>query len=216
MKNNTRHNKTAHGVLKPNVIGANGSCELLKNLRMNYEDVIKLLIKIVEERDTYTKGHSVHVMKYAMKIAGRLGLSKDQTDELREASLLHDIGKIAIDERILNKPGPLTKDELTKVLHHPEVGARIINQSRALRSLVPAIRHHHAKFSGGGYPNPKLKKRHIPLFARIICVADAWDAMRSDRAYRKALSRRQAVAQLKGCAGTQFDPQIVNAFLCIL
>jgi len=126
MRKNSPHHKPAFGALKTGGAGMNGSCELLKNLRMNYEDVIKLLIKIVEERDAYTKGHSVHVMKHAVKIAKRLGLPKDQVDELKEASLLHDIGKIAIDEHILNKPGPLTKEELMKIIHHPEIGARIV------------------------------------------------------------------------------------------
>ncbi len=197
-------------------MGLAESCELLKHIRMNYEDVIKVIIKIVEERDAYTKGHSKNVTKYAVMIAKKLGLSREKINEIREASLLHDIGKIAISERILNKPGPLTSQECKEITGHPEIGARIVNQSRAFKSLVPAIRHHHEKFSGGGYPNPKLKKRRIPIYARIISIADAWDAMRSNRAYRKALTKRQAITELKRCAGTQFDPDLTKVFLGVI
>ena len=195
---------------------ADESCVLLKHLKMNYEDVIKVLIKVVEERDAYTKGHSEHVCKYAVKLARKLGLPNEMVEEIKEASLLHDIGKIAIDERILNKPGPLTKEEFEKILSHPEIGARIVKQSRAFRPLVSAVRHHHERFAGGGYPNPALKKKRIPLYARIICIADAWDAMRSNRAYRKALSRREAISELKACTGTHFDPGLVSAFLGVI
>jgi HD-GYP domain-containing protein (c-di-GMP phosphodiesterase class II) len=149
-------------------------------------------------------------------IAKKLGLPKEKIDEVREASLLHDIGKIAIEKEILNKPGPLTKREFERIIHHPDIGSRILNQSRAFRSLVPAIRHHHERYAGGGYPNPKMKKRRIPLYARIISIADAWDAMRSDRAYRRALTRRQAMTEMRRCAGIQFDPELANIFLGII
>ncbi|MFC1590854.1 HD-GYP domain-containing protein [Candidatus Omnitrophota bacterium] len=195
---------------------ADESCELLRHLRMNYDDVIKVLIRIVEEKDEYTRGHSVKVTRLSVKLAVKLKLSKNKIEEIKEASLLHDIGKIAIDKRILNKPGPLTEEEYQKIVKHPEIGARIVGQSHAFKHLVPGVRHHHEKFSGGGYPNPKMKKKRIPLYARIICIADAWDAMRSNRSYRKALSREEAMDEVKRCAGTQFDPKIATAFLNII
>jgi len=189
------------------------SRELLRDIMMNYEDVIRVLIKIVEEKDSYTKGHSENVTKLAVKLAQKLGLNEDQVHEIKEASLLHDIGKIAIDKEILNKPGPLTEEECRKIKEHPEIGARIVGQSHAFKNLISGIRHHHEKYSGGGYPNPNLKKRKIPLYARIISIADAWDAMRSDRAYRRALSREEAISEIHRCSGDQFDPEIVPVFL---
>ncbi len=196
---------------------ADESYKVLNHLSLKYEeDMVRVLVQIVEERDAYTRGHSEKVTEYAVMIAERLGLPEEKIDELKQACLLHDLGKIAIDRHILNKKGPLTKEEWDEIKKHPQVGARIARQCHAFKSLVSAIRHHHEKYSGGGYPNPKMKRRHIPLYSRIIAIADAWDAMLSDRAYRKALTRQDAVDEIKRCRGTQFDPKIADLFLDII
>lgn len=181
--------------------------------RKDYLKSIIQLAKTIDANDTYMRGHCDKVMEYSITISRQLGLSKNEIKLMKTAGILHDIGKIGIDLKILRKPGKLTEDDWKKVKMHPEIGARIVSQSGFLNETVPIIRHHHESYSGGGYPEPDRRGIDIPMGSRIISVADAYDAMTSDRPYRKAMSREEALEELNRCSGKQFDPQIVNAFI---
>jgi putative nucleotidyltransferase with HDIG domain len=192
------------------------NARLFEQVHSNYTNTIRVLANTLDAKDNYTYGHSERVMEHALNIAEELGLPPEEKESLQYASYLHDLGKIVIDSDILHKPGKLTEEEWNQITKHPEIGARIIEQISFLSNLVPIILHHHAKFIGGGYPNPKINNGKIPLGARILAVADAYEAMISDRPYRKALLKEKVIEELKRCAGTQFDPQVVNIFLKIL
>lgn len=181
--------------------------------RKDYLKSIIKLAKTIDANDTYMRGHCDKVMKYSLLISERLGLPQEELKIIKTAGILHDIGKIGIDLRILRKPGKLTEDDWKKIRAHPEIGSRIVGQTGFLNEAVPIIRHHHARYSGGGYPDPDMREESIPLGSRIIAVADSFDAMTSDRPYRKAMPKEAAFAELNRCAGTQFDPNIVKAFL---
>ena len=189
---------------------------LLNKLRRNKLQVLKLLIKIVEEIDPYTKGHSIKVYRHVVRIAKQLKLSKKEIDIIGRAALLHDIGKIVIDKKILNKKGRLTSEEFAVIKAHPAVGADIVEGVEHLKDSCSHILYHHAMYDGGGYPPHKLKYDEIPLGARLIAIADSFDAMTSDRPYREAFTREYAIEELKKCAGKQYDPRIVNVFVEIL
>lgn len=162
-------------------------------------------------RDDYTRGHSERVAEYAQMIARAMGL--DHLNQLvYVASLVHDVGKIGIPEHILNKPGRLTDDEYLIIKEHPVTGANILKQMGTFNNLVPIIRAHHERYDGEGYPDG-LTGMEIPLISRIIGVADAFEAMTSDRSYRKGFSIDKAVEELKRCSGSQFDPTVVNHFI---
>ena len=186
---------------------------MLERIRRDYLNAVKTLAKIIDENDRYTRGHCEKVMKYALAICKTLKLPPRSVNAIRTASLLHDIGKIAIDLGILRKTEKLTKKDWEKIRMHPEIGAKIVSQVGFLNDIIPIIRHHHARYAGGGYPDPKRVGEKIPIGARIIAVADTFDAMTSDRPYRKALPKETALKELKRCSGTQFDPKVVNAFL---
>jgi putative nucleotidyltransferase with HDIG domain len=186
---------------------------MLDRVKRDYLDTIKTLAKIIDANDSYTRGHCEKVTKYTLVICRELKLPARYTNAVKTASLLHDIGKIGIDLSIIRKPGKLTEEDWQKVRMHPEIGAKIVSQEGFLSEIVPIIRHHHERFGGGGYPSSDLKGKQIPLGARIIAVADAFDAMTSFRPYRDAMSRNEAIAELKRCSGTQFDPEVVDAFL---
>lgn len=186
---------------------------MLERIRKDYLNTVKTLAKIIDANDSYTRGHCDKVMKYSLQICRRLRLPPGKTDTIKTASLLHDIGKIGIDLNIIRKPGKLSAEDWQKVKLHPDIGARIISQVGFLNDVVTIIKHHHERYAGGGYPDPKKKGPKIPLGSRIIAVADAFDAMTSDRPYRKAMPRQAAVRELKKCAGQQFDPDIVKAFV---
>jgi PAS domain S-box-containing protein len=188
---------------------------LYESLEESYLDTIKALVSAMEAKDHYTRGHSERVRKYAMKIAKVLKLNKMQIKELSYAGYLHDIGKIGITDYLLGKIEPLTKDEYETIKKHPGIGHGILKDIKSLAETCEIIRCEHERYDGNGYPNG-LKKKSIPLGARIIAVADAYDAMTTDRPYRKAISRKQAINQLRQNAGSQFDPEIVRAFLKIL
>ena len=170
------------------------------------------LAEALEKRDYYTGGHTNRVSAYCMSIGNRLSLGEKETESLWLASILHDIGKIGVADRVLQKPGQLDNEEFALMSRHSEYGSEILSHMKSHRAVVPGVRGHHEKYDGTGYPD-RLKGSDIPLVARIICVADAFDAMTSDRPYRKALSSREAFAELKRCRGTQFDPDIVDVFL---
>lgn len=186
---------------------------LLEETKIHYLNTMKLLASVIDAKDTGTEYHSESVMRTAMGIARALELSENQKSVIKHASLLHDVGKIGIDISILRKPAPLTAKEWMQMKTHPKVGADIISKAGFLDELVPAILYHHVRYAGGGYPATKKKGSSIPIEARILSVADAYESMRSDRPYRKHLSKEEAIAELKRCSGTQFDPKVVKAFL---
>jgi HD-GYP domain-containing protein (c-di-GMP phosphodiesterase class II) len=176
---------------------------------------VKALAKAIEVKDPYTHGHSERVTEYALMIADAMRLDERERQKLKYAATLHDIGKIGIAGRVLNKPGDLTDEEYTHVKTHPLLGESIVEPVEFLQGPRPIILHHHERFDGRGYPGG-LKGTDIPLCARILSVADAFEAMRSDRPYRRAMPLNNAVEELKRNAGTQFDPRVVEVFLGIL
>jgi HD-GYP domain-containing protein (c-di-GMP phosphodiesterase class II) len=168
------------------------------------------LAKAVDARDTYTGSHSTRVAELGAWIAAHLGLDAEQVELTRLAGSLHDLGKLAIPEEILRKPGPLTPPERLVLERHPQIGHRMLD-SLGVDPVADWVLHHHERWDGAGYPDG-LAGEEIPLGARIIFVADAYDAMTSDRAYRGRLTPQEAVLELERCAGTQFDPHIVDVF----
>jgi len=176
---------------------------------------IKMLIRIINAKDKYTYGHSERVGKYAVWIAEKMGLPEDEIKIIKIGSFLHDVGKIEISRSILMKKGPMTKEDYEVMRKHPLWGAGIIKAVESLRPTLPLIKYHHEHFDGSGYPIG-LKGKQIPLHARILAVADCFDAMTSNRPYSKRKSPAEAIEELKKCSGTQFDPEIVEAFLCVL
>ncbi len=177
-------------------------------------DLLHELTAALEVKDPYTSGHSKRVEKHAYRTGLALGLSGPTTEELRLAAALHDVGKIKVPDRILRKPGSLTDDEVAVVRGHVDDGAGLVSVA-ASASVVDAIRYHHERWDGRGYP-AKLSGEEIPLFARIIAVVDAYDAITSARPYKAGTGRRDAVEVLTAGAGNQFDPQIVKAFVSTL
>lgn len=153
-------------------------------------------------------------MRQAINIANILGLSQEQKFIIRQASLFHDIGKLGVDTGIIKKPAPLTEREWAEMKKHPNIGAKIAKRFKFLKEPIPSIiKYHHVRYAGGGYPLTRRIKGRIPIEARVLAVADAYEAMRSNRPYRKGLSKNEAVLELKRYSGTQFDPKIVNSFL---
>ena len=177
-----------------------------------YVRSIDAMIKALEAKDFYTRGHSQRVTLYSLAIAAELGMTGEELGDLRRASVLHDLGKIGVREAVLNKPGKLTEEEFADIVRHPETAVRILEPIPFFRPLLPAILHHHERFDGKGYPS-RLAGRNIPFASRIMTIADTFDAMTSTRAYRKALPIVDAIAEIRRCSGTQFDPDIVPAFL---
>ncbi len=186
-----------------------------RKLRCTFLSAIDSLVRLLEARDPYTSGHSLRVGDYTARLAERLGLDATLCTRLNLAAKLHDIGKVGLPEGILNKPGRLTPEEFTLVRKHPVIGERILGPIIRSRSVRAAIRGHHERFDGLGYPD-NLRGGNIPLLARIITVADCFDAMTSSRAYRVALSRAEALKILMDGAGTQFDPELVPPFVALM
>ncbi len=186
---------------------------LFKELHKNKHQTLRLLVKIVEEIDPYTKGHSLKVYRYVMKLGKRLGLKGREINIIGKAGLLHDIGKIVVGHRILNKKGELTEEEFSVIKTHTIMGAKIVGEVKQLKESIPHILYHHARYDGGGYPDGKLKSENIPIGARMIAVVDSYHAMISDRPYRKAYSKRHAIEELRRCTGRQYDPRVVNTFI---
>ncbi len=182
--------------------------ERIRSMYMNY---VKGLAKALEAKDPYTRGHSERVAKYSLIIADRLGLSSDLKEKLEFASLLHDIGKIGVKDSILNKPGKLTREEYEYVKKHPVTGVEIVSQVTDDRDILDAIKHHHERWDGKGYPDG-LKGVDIPLLARIISVSDTFDAMTSKRAYREPYSVSQTIDEMEKVSWSQLDGDIVDVF----
>jgi putative nucleotidyltransferase with HDIG domain len=186
----------------------------LSELEEHSVGTLQALVAAVDARDTYTAHHSMNVSDYACAIAREMGLD-DQVSRLERAGLLHDIGKIGIAESTLLKPGRLTAEEFAAIKEHSEIGAGIIEMAPFLADIVPVIRHHHERWDGTGYPSGFVGEQ-TPQLARILGVADALDAMTSDRAYRDALPLSKARRELIKGRGTQFDPEIVDAAIAVL
>jgi len=179
------------------------------------EGVLAAFARAVEARDLYTVHHAARVGRYSEEIGRALGLADVDLESLRLGGILHDLGKIAIPDAILLKPGPLTDDEFAIMKTHSVEGERICGSLRSVAAFLPMIRHHHERFDGGGYPD-HLRRDEIPLSGRIAAVADAWDAMVSDRPYRAGLGLDEALRRLRGGSGTQWDPAHVDVFVALL
>ena len=184
----------------------------LQELRSTYGATLQALSTALDSRDSDTDGHSHRVVVYTEAIGRRLGLPEWEISNLLNGALLHDVGKIGVPDAILRKPGRLTEDEWTIMRTHPDLGYRMLEHIGFLKDALPVVRHHHERYDGSGYPDG-LSGEQVPLGARIFAVADTFDAMTSDRPYRRACSVELARAEIARCAGTQFDPQVVDAFL---
>lgn len=183
-----------------------------EKVRIETLDLLDLIISTIEARDRYTAGHSKRVTNYALMIADALKLSDNEKELLKQACLVHDIGKIGVPESILNKPSSLTEEEYNIIKKHPLIGVEILSHFHHFVKLLPYIYHHHERIDGRGYPNG-LKGKNIPLLARIIAVADTFDALTSDRPYRKAMPLQQAIKILQEVSGSQLDELIVSEFV---
>jgi putative nucleotidyltransferase with HDIG domain len=183
-------------------------------LRETYDGTLEALVSALDARDRETKGHSLRVAKYMMEIAFHMSIAPGTEEwvDMQRGGLLHDIGKIGVSDTILHKPGPLTDDEWVDMRRHPKIGHDMIKEISFLSGAARIVLAHHERYDGKGYPTG-LKADEIPLGARIFVLADTFDAMTSDRPYRKALSSEVAREEIIRCSGTQFDPRCVQAFL---
>lgn len=173
---------------------------------------IRALAAAIDERDPYTRGHSERVTQYSITIARTLGLDEIAIETVRISALLHDIGKIGIDDKVLKKPGFLTPEEFEVMKQHPVKGAHIMKSIEQMREMIPGMKYHHEQWDGNGYPD-HLKGEEIPLIARIISVADTFDAMTTNRPYQKALNLEFTLQKIKGNAGIKYDPKVVQALI---
>jgi len=173
---------------------------------------VRMLAAAIDAKDPYTRGHSERVARYSIAIGKNLNLPADQMRNLRISALLHDVGKIGIDDRILRKPGALSDEEFEIMKGHPEKGAAIMGGVAQLIDIIPGMKYHHEKWAGGGYPDG-LKDAAIPMQARIVAIADTFDAMTTNRPYQKAMELKYVVEKIVGFAGTRFDPVVISAFV---
>ena len=185
---------------------------LRHELRTSYVATVRVLADAIEAKDRFLRGHADEVAEYVSAVAKRLGLDERRREELVYSSLLHDVGKLGVSERILMKPAQLTAEEQRIVRLHPRIGYRLVQQVPALRPTEMAILHHHERYDGDGYP-AGLRGEAIPIEARVIAVADAFSAMTAERPYRRRMSPEEACDELERCAGTQFDPAVVRLFV---
>ncbi len=199
---------------------ANESAIYLENARL-FEDVHGLMMGLlhaltsaVDAKDAYTCGHSERVALLSRRLSKEIGLPESQVDRIYMAGLLHDVGKIGVPEAVLQKTGKLTPEEFDQMKRHPGVGARILTDIKQVEDIIPGVLHHHERYDGKGYPTG-LSGQNIPLMGRIICLADCFDAMTSNRTYRRALPLEVALSEIRRCSGTQFDPKLAEAFLKI-
>ena len=177
--------------------------------------VVQTLAEAIDAKDNYTSGHSGRVAMYSREIARRAGYSEKSQNEIYMMGLLHDVGKIGVPDVVINKPGRLTDDEFEKIKNHPVMGARILKAIREMPKLVTGARWHHERFDGGGYPDG-LKGLDIPEEARIIAVADAYDAMTSNRSYRRGMAQSKVREQIENGKGSQFDPRFADIMISMI
>ncbi len=194
---------------------ARRSFELYTRMRKIYLDTIRTLAATIDAKDPYTHGHSERVSRMAIQLAKRLGFAESEIEYLEYAAILHDIGKIGIEDRILGKKDKLTDAEYEKVKEHPVIGANILGSIEFLKRCSQTVLYHHEHFDGRGYPYG-LKGEEIPKPARLLAIIDAYDAMSSDRPYRKKLSAEDILKELEMGTGKQFDPIMVEAFISLL
>jgi HD-GYP domain-containing protein (c-di-GMP phosphodiesterase class II) len=187
---------------------------LYDDMQAMFLGTLHALTAAIDAKDSYTHGHSERVALMSRQLAIAAGLSEQQVERVYIAALVHDVGKIGVPESVLCKPGKLTDEEFQLIKMHPEIGARIIQDIRQMHDLVPGVLYHHERWDGRGYPHGKAG-HEIPIFGRLICLADSFDAMSSSRTYRKGLSHDQVVAEIRRCAGTQFDPQLASLFVAL-
>ena len=185
---------------------------ILKDLKELFYKTIKSIASALDAKDPYTHGHSMRVTLYSIILAKELNTPEDQLELIETAGLLHDIGKIAIPESILCKAGKLTDDEFKIMKTHPINSEKLISSIKKLHDICPGVKYHHEKWNGTGYPEG-LAGENIPFAARVIAIADTYDAMTSTRSYRKALSHEIAIEEIEKCAGTQFDPNLAKKFI---
>ncbi len=191
------------------------NARLYGQMREMNNEIIRSFAQAVEAKDIYTRGHSDQVAYYATRLGREIGLSNTELDKLYLSGIVHDIGKIGIPDHILNKPDKLSQDEFSIMMKHPEVGRNILAQVGSLQDILPIIYHHHERIDGRGYPTG-LKGKQIPFLARLVTVVDAFEAMTSDRAYRNALPLTKVKEIMKEGAGTQWEPELVEAWLAII
>ena len=203
-----------HSVVDPEVL-RHKITDLNYQLNQGLIDMIYGFARIIEAKDEYTGHHVESTQSLALELAKELDLPEEQVENIRHAAILHDLGKVGIDDRILRKEGSLTPEEFEEIKQHPVIAAEILKSIHSLRSAMPAILHHHERYDGTGYPE-ELAGDNIPLEARIISIADVYQALTSDRPYREAFSKEKALEIIKGESGKQFDPEIVTAFLRIV
>ena len=189
--------------------------ETYEKLEQAYMESIQTVRYTVEAKDTYTRGHSDRVSEYSVLIGEKLGLSEEDIRRLRIGGLFHDVGKIGVPDRILQKDAKLTDEEYSEIKNHPAIGAQILSTASIFQDIIPIVKHHHERFDGRGYPG-QLKGDEIPFLARIAAVADAFDAMTSKRVYRNSLAMDIVIEEIEKNKGTQFDPKVADAFLEIL
>ena len=185
-----------------------------EEIRQGYMATINVLTRSIEARDKYTIGHAWRVTRFALALAEALGWDEEQQRALEIGSLLHDVGKVGVEDAVLCKVGRLTEDEYSVMKGHPQIGARILKDVSFLQLAMPCIRSHHERWDGRGYPDG-LTAEEIPVEGRILAIADAFDAMTSNRVYRKGMGSEKAVSQLRECAGSQFDPQLAKLFVAL-
>lgn len=189
--------------------------ESRKKLHDYFYRVVQAMIRSLEAKDHYTAGHSDRVSEFSQKTALQMGFSSEKASLLKEAAQLHDIGKLGIHEDVLNKKGPLSEEEWDMIHKHPAVGEEILKPVFLDKEMLSCVRSHHERYDGSGYPDG-LKGDQINIFAQIVSVADAYDAMTSSRSYRPAMSKEDAIKRLRDVCGTQFNPQVVEALIKIL
>ncbi len=211
----TRRDLALFSALALKVAIAVDNARLYDDLRGLFYNTVETLVRTIQAKDQYTAGHSTRVSRYALMIAEKLQLSTKDKHQLYLAAMLHDIGKIGVPDELLNHPGRLSQEEMERVRNHVQVGASMIEMLGEMHPIVPLIKHHHECFDGSGYPDG-LKGEDIPLISRIIAVADMYDAMTSDRPYRKRRSHQVAVDEIISTAGTKLDPKVAQTFLEVL
>jgi len=185
---------------------------ILKDLKELFYKTIKSIASALDAKDPYTHGHSLRVTLYSIILARELNVPENQLEAIETAGLLHDIGKIAIPHAILCKPGRLTDDEFVIMKSHPVNSEKLIRSIKRLHDVSPGVKHHHERWDGRGYPD-RLEGENIPFAARVIAIADTYDAMTSTRSYRKALDHEIAISEIEKCAGSQFDPELAKKFV---
>lgn len=188
------------------------NARLYNELRETFYQTAEALADAIEKRDPYTGNHTRRVMHYSMAISRFMALTETEIENLRLAAILHDIGKIGVEDSVLRKNTELDDDEYRKIIRHPEIGVDILGHIKSLEGVIPGMKSHHERIDGKGYPE-MIADGDIPLIAKIIAVADTFDAMTTDRPYRSALTDSEAVKELERFAGTQFDPEVVSAFI---